>query len=112
MILDLYVAAIRGYRISVSSLTIASLVPPTTALRHIKAMEEKGEIIRDPDPTDGRRHHLRLSPQMMDSVTGWINSVLTASDRKKTISESDETTVVEAPTVRHSHEAFDATGGI
>src|SRR5690606_9764038 len=42
MLLDLFAARLEQERVSVSSLCIASAVPPTTALRWIRTLTEKG----------------------------------------------------------------------
>lgn len=46
---------------SVSSSCIAANVPTTTALRWIKALEEKQLVVRRQDANDGRRCFLALS---------------------------------------------------
>ena len=76
MLLDLYVARLRGRRVSVSSLCIAANIPPTTALRHIADMVANGEITRTPDPTDQRRAFLDLSDDTFARITGWIDHCL------------------------------------
>ena len=75
MLLDLYVAHAEGKPVSVTSLCIASNVPPSTALRWVSAMEEDGMILRESDAKDGRRSHLRLTPrtaaQMETLLRSW-----------------------------------------
>jgi DNA-binding MarR family transcriptional regulator len=61
MLLDLMAARIEEDRVAVSSLCIAAAVPPTTALRWIKAMTDNGLLERHADPDDGRRIFIRLS---------------------------------------------------
>jgi hypothetical protein len=61
MLLDLMAARIEDDRVAVSSLCIAAAVPPTTALRWIKAMTDNGLLERHADPDDGRRIFIRLS---------------------------------------------------
>ncbi len=61
MLLDLMAARIEQDRVAVSSLCIAAAVPPTTALRWIKAMTDHGLFERHADPDDGRRIFIRLS---------------------------------------------------
>lgn len=61
MLLDLMAARIEQDRVAVSSLCIAASVPPTTALRWIKAMTDHGLFERHADPDDGRRIFIRLS---------------------------------------------------
>ena len=55
MLLDLYVAACSDRRVAISSACIAAAVPATTALRHIKILEQAGLVARQPDSADGRR---------------------------------------------------------
>lgn len=62
MLLELLRAEIEQHRVTVSSLTRASNVPATTALRWIKIMTDRGLLNRSADPTDARRIFLELSP--------------------------------------------------
>ena len=68
MLLDLFVARLRGELVCISSLCIAAKVPPTTALRWIGNMEAHGEILRRPDPTDRRRIHAFISDGAFEAV--------------------------------------------
>lgn len=61
MLLDLAVSEGKGKPVSVSALCIGSCVPPTTALRWIKILEERELIVRRDDPLDYRRSFLSLS---------------------------------------------------
>jgi DNA-binding MarR family transcriptional regulator len=61
MLLDLMAARLEEAQVAVSSLCIAAAVPPTTALRWIKAMTDHGLFERCADPDDGRRIFIRLS---------------------------------------------------
>jgi Winged helix DNA-binding domain len=61
MLLDLLAARIEDDRVAVSSLCIAAAVPPTTGLRWIKEMTDRGLFERHADPDDGRRIFIRLS---------------------------------------------------
>lgn len=61
MILDLAAAEGEGRRVSVSSLCIASGVAPTTALRWIGQMVDKGLLVRTEDEIDRRRVFVSLS---------------------------------------------------
>lgn len=61
ILLDLTAARIEGVAVSASSLCIAAAVPITTGLRWIKGMVERGFLVREPDPEDGRRVLIRLS---------------------------------------------------
>lgn len=70
MLLDLYAAHYEGKQVAVKSLCIAAAVPSTTALRSIEAMTEQGCIVRQRDPTDGRRIFLTLS----NDARGWLDA--------------------------------------
>lgn len=61
MLLDLTAARAEHSRVSITSLCIASGVPPTTALRWINQMVEAGLFIRTEDEIDRRRAFVTLS---------------------------------------------------
>jgi hypothetical protein len=63
ILLDLAAARREGVKVSVSSLCIAANVPTTTGLRWIKAMVDRGLLLREPDPHDARRAFIILSAQ-------------------------------------------------
>jgi DNA-binding MarR family transcriptional regulator len=75
ILLELYAAALAQFRVSVSNLCIAAAVPPTTALRWIKQLEEGGIIERRSDPTDGRRQFLMLSDEALHSMNAYFRTV-------------------------------------
>lgn len=75
MMLDLWSAGIDGKRVSVSSLCIASAVPPTTALRWISQLTDRGLFERRNDPDDARRVFISLSPEATDKMKGWFSAV-------------------------------------
>jgi DNA-binding MarR family transcriptional regulator/ActR/RegA family two-component response regulator len=75
MILDLMAARLTGKRVSVSSLCIAAAVPPTTALRWIRQLTERGVFARIDDPADGRRVFIELTEAATESVAGWTQAV-------------------------------------
>jgi hypothetical protein len=75
MLLDLMAARLERQRVAVSSLCIASAVPPTTALRWIKALSDQGLFVRVSDPEDGRRVFIELSEVAASSMTACLKAV-------------------------------------
>jgi DNA-binding MarR family transcriptional regulator len=75
IILDLLEAEITQRRVPVTSLCIAAAVPPTTALRWIRSMTEAGLLHRRPDPHDGRRDFVELSPSASELARRYFNEV-------------------------------------
>jgi len=61
MLLDLTAARLEGRMVAVSSLCIASAVPPTTALRWIKTLTDGKLFERVADSNDGRRVFIELT---------------------------------------------------
>lgn len=61
ILLDLTAARKERQEVPVSSLCIAAAVPPTTALRWINTLTERGMLLRRADPLDGRRVFIGLS---------------------------------------------------
>jgi DNA-binding MarR family transcriptional regulator len=77
MTLELFVAGEEGRTVSVSSLCLASGVPSTTALRHIRTLERKGMFNRLPHPRDRRISHVRLSENARTQVARYLLSLST-----------------------------------
>lgn len=74
MMLDLLAARLDHERVSVSSLCIAAAVPPTTALRWIRTLTDKGLVERQADPLDGRRVFIALAQEAVDALTRWFGA--------------------------------------
>jgi DNA-binding MarR family transcriptional regulator len=74
MLLDLMAARLEGDQVAVSSLCIAAAVPPTTALRWIKAMTDHHLFERHADPTDGRRIFIRLSDGAANNMARYFTA--------------------------------------
>ncbi len=72
ILLDLMAARLENVRVSVSSLCIAAAVPPTTALRWIRQLTERGLLERQADPDDGRRIFIALSDHGAAAVARWF----------------------------------------
>lgn len=72
ILLDLTAARVEHTRVSVTSLCIASGVPPTTALRWISQMSEAGLLERVEDETDRRRAFIVLSDKAADAMARYF----------------------------------------
>ncbi|QLC21033.1 MarR family transcriptional regulator [Parasphingopyxis sp. CP4] len=75
MLLDLMAARIEGRQVAVSSLCIAAAVPPTTALRWIRTMTDRGLFVRRSDPRDGRRIFIDLADEAAEALDRWFAEV-------------------------------------
>lgn len=78
MLLDLTAARAEHRRVSVTSLCIASGVPPTTALRWIGQMVDQGQFVRVGDKSDRRRAFIELSERCTDSMARYFAEVGTS----------------------------------
>lgn len=74
MMLDLMAARLEGQRVPVSSLCMAAAVPPTTALRWIKALAEQGVFVRIADPEDGRRIYIELAEDIAKALEAYLRA--------------------------------------
>ncbi len=72
MLLDLTAARVEHTRVSVTSLCIASGVPPTTALRWIGQMTELGLLERVEDETDRRRAFIALTDKAAEAMARYF----------------------------------------
>ncbi|HTI31869.1 MAG TPA: MarR family transcriptional regulator [Sphingomonas sp.] len=81
MLLDLAAARIERVRVAVSSLCIAAAVPPTTALRWIKAMTDKGLLRRVADPHDARRIFIQLSDDAAAAMEKFLRAARDSGGR-------------------------------
>jgi len=72
MLLDLTAARAEHTRVSVTSLCIASGVPPTTALRWIGQMTEAGLLARVEDETDRRRAFITLTDKAAEGMARYF----------------------------------------
>lgn len=72
MLLDLTAARAEHARVSVTSLCIASGVPPTTALRWIGQMTEAGLFERVEDDSDRRRAFITLTDRAADAMARYF----------------------------------------
>jgi hypothetical protein len=72
ILLDLTAARAEHTRVSVTSLCIASGVPPTTALRWIGQMTEAGLLERIEDEADRRRAFIALSDRAAEAMARYF----------------------------------------
>jgi hypothetical protein len=72
MLLDLTAARAEQAKVSVTSLCIASGVPPTTALRWIGQMTEAGLLKRIEDETDRRRAFIALTDKAIEAMSAYF----------------------------------------
>ncbi len=72
MLLDLTAARAEHVRVSVTSLCIASGVPPTTALRWIGQMTDAGLLQRVDDEADRRRAFITLTDKAADAMARYF----------------------------------------
>ena len=75
MLLDLTAARAEHARVSVTSLCIASGVPPTTALRWIGQMTAGGLLERIEDETDRRRAFITLTDKAADGMARYFAEI-------------------------------------
>ena len=81
MLLDLTAARAEHTRVSVTSLCIASGVPPTTALRWIGQMTEAGLFQRVEDEADRRRAFVALTDKASDAMARYFAELGTGASR-------------------------------
>jgi hypothetical protein len=81
MLLDLTAARAEHTRVSVTSLCIASSVPPTTALRWIGQMTDTGLLQRVEDETDRRRAFITMTDKAADAMARYFAELGSASSR-------------------------------
>ena len=75
ILLDLTAARAEHARVSVTSLCIASGVPPTTALRWIGQMTDAGLLSRVEDESDRRRAFIELSDKAADAMARYFHEL-------------------------------------
>ncbi|MEP9357434.1 winged helix DNA-binding protein [Sphingomonas sp. KR3-1] len=74
ILLDLFIAGEMGKQVSVTSACIGANTPPTTALRWLSLLEERGLVQRIPDLHDRRRALMRLTPKGDQSLRAYLET--------------------------------------
>lgn len=75
MLLDLAASRVENKRVSVTSLCIASGMPPTTALHWIGQMVDAGLFIRVCDDSDRRRAFIELAEKAADALGLYFSEI-------------------------------------
>jgi DNA-binding MarR family transcriptional regulator len=75
MLLELFRADLVQQQISVTSLCLASAVPPTTALRWLSTLVERQIFDRERDRRDGRRIFVGLTPEAREAMHQYFRRV-------------------------------------
>ena len=79
ILLDLYQWALRKRQVSVSSLAIASNVPPTTALRYMDVLVTLGLVSRQKSAHDGRVIFIQLTPDGFAKMDAYFDELVSKS---------------------------------
>ena len=74
MLLDLFVQRGANRRVAITSACIASHVPPTTALRWLALLEERGLVTREEDAKDRRRAWVGLTDHGQSAVERYLTA--------------------------------------
>ena len=80
MLLDLFIAKVRGKQVRTVSLCIASEVPATTALRWIGVLEKHGLVVRHLAADDRRLRLIALTSQGYAVMRQYLIEGIEASD--------------------------------
>lgn len=75
ILLDLYTSEARGENVQISSLAFAARVPHSTAIRWARIMTQAGLMVRERDPSDARRVHVRLSPKAVALMEEYLEKL-------------------------------------
>ena len=74
ILLDITEASLRGEAIPASAASATTLVPLSTALRHVNNLVDAGLVRRWIDPTDKRRTLLELEPHALVAMQRYLES--------------------------------------
>jgi DNA-binding MarR family transcriptional regulator len=73
ILLDLFIADCERRRMTVKSVCIGADVPATTALRHLRWLEEQGLVERLNNPRDARSIHVRLTAAAISAMERYLD---------------------------------------
>jgi DNA-binding MarR family transcriptional regulator len=95
ILLELFAAHNAGRRVSVTSLCLASGVPPTTALRQVQLLEEHQLLTRRDDSADGRRCYIEPTPRAVSAIASMAGMLI--AQTRALDNFGDETAVRSGP---------------
>jgi DNA-binding MarR family transcriptional regulator len=72
VLLELYVAELAQWKMSVSSLGVDAGIPPTTVLRWLEILQNEGLVKRAKDPLDGRRVFVTLTDDGCEAMAAYF----------------------------------------
>lgn len=75
ILLELFIAQEEHDTVWIGNVCLASGAPPTTALRYLRMLEQKGAVLRQPDKSDARRTVVRLAPAFADRMHDLIDDM-------------------------------------
>lgn len=75
LMLGIFHASLQQTRLPVGAACAEARAPATTALRWISTLEDKGLLIREADPFDGRRVYLSLSDEGYHLMWGLLQDL-------------------------------------
>lgn len=76
MLLQLLLSEIGGRKVCLSRLLAASAAPTSTAVRWLKAMEDRRLIVRRADPDNSRNEFIELTPETSNALRRYFCDVL------------------------------------
>lgn len=82
ILLDLFIAAKEGRKVSVTSACIGAAVPSTTALRWIIVLENEELVSREDDPKDARRAFLYLTTKAYSQMIEYLSAMVPAGSNE------------------------------
>lgn len=90
MLLDMYVSSARAKNTAITAACSSSGVPPTTALRWVSILENKGLVERSSDPNDARRQLLQLTEQGRQSVEAALRVIMETREKRSSTAPAPE----------------------